>query len=176
MLYRQAYSPVSLNQQVPGLGWGTLADDRHDPEAAERLLQEVMRLYLDVTGKRFSMLGLERHSAISRQTLGNWLEKGIMPPQDGMKRLATALEVSPTDLWVRWLDLGNRDPLDRIADELAGIRRALAPDEEDEAQELAEAAGQAIRALEAAEASEAPRAPHDSAGSGRSGGGGLGPQ
>ena len=107
-------------EHVPG------HDPMHDEAAADRLRAEVERRYREHTGERFTKSGLSERASIGRPTLDNWLERGVMPPPEGMARLAEAVGVPAAQLWIRWLDLGMAQPaLERIAD---ALERAYPPD------------------------------------------------
>lgn len=106
-------------EHVPG------HDPMHDEAAADRLRAEVERRYREHTGERFTKSGLSERASIGRPTLDNWLERGVMPPPEGMARLAEAVGVPAAQLWIRWLDLGMAQPaLERIAD---ALERAYPP-------------------------------------------------
>lgn len=96
----------------------------HDTKAADRLLAEVRRLYEDQTQQRFTWTGLEAKTKVRRQTLVANLETGVMPTPANVAKIAEAFDVEPNRLWARWLGL-SVGSLDRIAEELAGIRLAL---------------------------------------------------
>jgi hypothetical protein len=102
----------------------------HDTEAARRLRDEVARLYQDKTGDRFTKLGLHELTGIGRATLDNWMETGVMPPAEGMAKLADRLGTEPRRLWAVWHGLAPEPALDRIATELGLLRRALSPQAE----------------------------------------------
>lgn len=97
----------------------------HDPGAAERLWTAVQRAFVE-PGKVRNKHQLHEATGIARPTLDNWLIKGVQPPLSGMRQMAEALGVDPAILWLRWLDLDPPDGgLDRIADEIALLRKAL---------------------------------------------------
>lgn len=106
----------------------TSSGDRsvHDRDAAARLSVEVVRRYREHTGSRFTKTGLSEASGIGRQTLDNWLEKGVMPSTGGMTALADAVGAPPSDLWLRWLGLEPPDEgLGQIAKEISALRLSL---------------------------------------------------
>lgn len=138
----------------------------HDEAAAARLRREVQRLYETHRGEPFTKLGLSKVTGISRPTLDNYLEHGLMPPVEAMERLGSAVGVPSAHLWVKWLDLGMSDPLVRIAD---ALERAYPPDPEEQAEgrRRGEAAARALQAPEG-DGSRAKRsAPPSTTGSGR---------
>lgn len=91
-----------------------------NPSASKRLWREVH----DVLGGR-SKSWLSDQTGISRPTLDGYLVKGVMPTEDGMARIARALGIEPTLLWLRWLDVPlPDDALVRIAE---ALERAYPP-------------------------------------------------
>lgn len=95
-----------------------------DRAASARLWEEVRGLIPDEApgvGKTW----LREKTGISRPTLDNYFIKGFQPPTENMDRIARALGVEPTRLWLRWLDIPlPNDALVRIAD---ALERAYPP-------------------------------------------------
>lgn len=138
-----------------------------DKDASARLLREVQRLYQERTGRpTFSVLALSEWSGVNRQPLRNYLINGKFPDPDVLAALATALQVPPAHLWVKWLDLGMSDPLGRIAD---ALERAYPPDPSEvvEGHQRADVVEQALRDDEAPGSRAKRPSPPSTMGSGR---------
>jgi hypothetical protein len=100
----------------------------HDRAAATRLRQEVIRLYEKRVGESYRKTGLHELTHIGRPTLDNWLETGVMPPVDGMEKLAGPLDTDAKHLYAVWLGIGQDSALERIASEIGLLRRTLSPE------------------------------------------------
>lgn len=130
-----------------------MATATRDRDASARLWSAIQR-ELTSRGDRPSKTRIAEASGVSRPTLDNWLVHGVQPPADGMRRIADALGVDYTRLWLAWLDIPLPDAtLVRIAE---ALERAF-PKDSDPEDEAAEVSRRAAERAQASTRSSRPR-------------------